>query len=287
MSDVCPDIDSHAPARGPDFVDHGLDVDGRIRREGDLDLVDVVFLPLLATTEMALKELLGPRLHSIYLYGSVPRGTAVPGRSDLDVSVVLHNDPTDAERAEMEFLARELEQESDSVVDVGLIVDGRDQLLSPVQRYDGAFHISCLCTPLWGPDLGVELPNQYPSVELARGIPGDTGAVFTRLAAALDDAATPRLDLVRQRVGRRIARLAFACVMFRWPGWTSDPQVIRRVVKDFYPDRVGELDVSIRLGWGRLNDRPPITAPDHEDARHLLLTSAPWWRLEHDRVTRT
>src|SRR6185437_6876302 len=35
---------------------------------------------------------LGPRLHSLYLRGSAARGTALPGRSDLDLFAVLLDD---------------------------------------------------------------------------------------------------------------------------------------------------------------------------------------------------
>jgi hypothetical protein len=38
---------------------------------------------------------LGPRLHSLYLRGSAARGTALPGRSDLDLFAVLLDDQSD------------------------------------------------------------------------------------------------------------------------------------------------------------------------------------------------
>jgi hypothetical protein len=153
------------------------------------------------------------------------------------------------------------------------------------ERYDNAFQISCLCTPLWGPDLAEELPDQYPTIELARHITSGTQTAFTRLSAALADPTTPRPDFVRQRVGRRITRLAFSCVLFRWPGWTSDPTTIQRVVTAFYPDHADELATSIHLGWGRLTGHPPVTPDDHDTAIELLTRSAPWWMNEHRKVT--
>ncbi|SDD92650.1 Nucleotidyltransferase domain-containing protein [Auraticoccus monumenti] len=246
-----------------------------------------MFLPLVSATEAGLRDLFGNRLHSIYLYGSVPRGTAVRGRSDLDVSAVLHDRPTDRDRASVEQLATELDRQTDLVDEVGITLDGAQSLLSPAQRHDGAFHLSCLCTPLWGPDLAEQLPEQHPTVELARGIPSGTAAAFSRLAVALDDPGTARLDHACQRVGRRIARLAFACVLFRWPGWTSDPDALAEVVKAYYPARATELDRSIELGWGRLRNRPPTAPADQQAAIDLLSTAAPWWLAEHLAVTST
>jgi hypothetical protein len=64
----------------------GLDQDGFIAREGDLASVPPPFAPVVRAAKTAILAAFGPdRLHSAYLYGSIPRGTAVPGVSDLDV----------------------------------------------------------------------------------------------------------------------------------------------------------------------------------------------------------
>ena len=68
----------------------GLDQDGYIAREGDLGRVPQAFVPVVGAAKAAILSAFGPdRLHSAYLYGSIPRGTAVPGVSDLDVLLAL------------------------------------------------------------------------------------------------------------------------------------------------------------------------------------------------------
>ena len=52
----------------------------------------------------------GARLHSAYLYGSVPRGTATPGVSDLDLQLALHDEPTEADRADAEAIETALDR---------------------------------------------------------------------------------------------------------------------------------------------------------------------------------
>lgn len=85
-----------------------------------------------------------------------------------------------------------------------------------------------------------------------------------RLSAALKVPTTPHRDFIRQRAGRRITRLGFTCVQFRWPGRTSDPSTMQRVVSAFYLDHSSELAASIRLGWGRLTGHPPDTPADQD-----------------------
>jgi uncharacterized protein len=77
--------------------DRGLGRDGRIRREGSLDRVAPAFGPVVADVRGLVAARFGTRLHSAYLYGSIPRGTAVPGISDLDAVILLRDDPPDTD----------------------------------------------------------------------------------------------------------------------------------------------------------------------------------------------
>ncbi|MGI1002120.1 nucleotidyltransferase domain-containing protein, partial [Pseudomonas aeruginosa] len=45
-------------------------------------------------------------VHSIYLYGSVARGEAITGRSDLDLTLVLRDPPSPELAAQLETAAR-------------------------------------------------------------------------------------------------------------------------------------------------------------------------------------
>ena len=80
--------------------DRGLDRDGTIAREGALDRVPTVFVPVVEAARARIEATFGTtRLHSAYLYGSIPRGTARPGHSDLDLLLALRNEPTPADGA--------------------------------------------------------------------------------------------------------------------------------------------------------------------------------------------
>jgi hypothetical protein len=80
--------------------DKGLDPDGFLAREGAIERVPAPFVPLVDDVRRRVAKTFGPRLHSAYLYGSLPRGTARPGRSDLDLLIALHPDgPIAADRA--------------------------------------------------------------------------------------------------------------------------------------------------------------------------------------------
>jgi hypothetical protein len=66
-----------------------LDPDGYIIPEADLGKVQREYLGVPEAAGEMLLEGFGPRLLSGYAYGSVVRGNAVPGRSDLDLVAVV------------------------------------------------------------------------------------------------------------------------------------------------------------------------------------------------------
>ncbi len=79
--------------------ERGLDRDGAIAREGARDRVPAAFVPVVDAARAHITETIGStRLHSAYLYGSIPRGTATPGVSDLDLQLALHDEPIGAPR---------------------------------------------------------------------------------------------------------------------------------------------------------------------------------------------
>src|ERR1700722_2909173 len=79
--------------------ERGLNDDGTIAREGALDRVPAAFVPVVDAARARITATFGgPRLHSAYLYGSIPRGTAVPGVSDLDLLILFRDEPAVPDR---------------------------------------------------------------------------------------------------------------------------------------------------------------------------------------------
>jgi predicted nucleotidyltransferase len=220
----------------------GLDAQGFIAREGSLDRVPGPFRPVVATARARLAEVFGARLDSAYLYGSVPRGTARAGRSDLDLLVALREEPTDADRAGARALDAALDARFPQIDGAGTLLFGRARLLSEHERYDMGWFVACLCTPVLGEDLARLLPRYRPCPLLSRQSNGDLAARLPRwrervAAAGTDEARRP---LVRF-MSRHLVRTAFTLVMPRWNGWTSDLGEMAEAFAGYYPGRAGQV----------------------------------------------
>ncbi|MFD6415930.1 nucleotidyltransferase [Streptomyces sp. NPDC060194] len=268
----------------------GLAPDGTIAREGALDRVPPLFAPVIEAARTLIATTFGPpggplpdrpgrppRLHSAYLYGSIPRGTALLGVSDLDLQLALHHEPTETDRADARALEKALDDAFPQIDGVGILLTSRATLLSDLERHDLGFFVACLCTPLLGPDLARDLPRYRPTTELARETNGDLALLLPRWRARAADAATDtaRRTLCRA-VARRLVRTGFTLVMPRWNGWTSDLTDSATIFGDHYPARAPQMRTAATLA------RTP--SPDPAALDPLLEDLAPWLAAEYATV---
>ncbi|MDX3689985.1 nucleotidyltransferase domain-containing protein [Streptomyces europaeiscabiei] len=255
----------------------GLDSRGHIEREGALGRVPEVFRPVVAAARSRVLDVFGGRLHSAYLYGSIPRGTARPGRSDLDLLLALREEPAEADRAEARALDEAWDTEFPQIDGAGTLLVSRAQVLSDLERYDLGWFVACLCTPLLGEDLAQDLPRYRPGSLLARETNGDLALQLPRwrervARATTDDA---RRVLVRG-CSRRLVRTGFTLVMPRWNGWTSDLHEMAEAFGEYYPERAAQMRAAAVAGY-----EPGAQA---DILRAYLDDLGPWLADEYARV---
>ncbi len=255
----------------------GLDAEGFIAREGSLARVPRAFRPVVAAARDGLTDVFGRRLHSAYLYGSIPRGTARVGRSDLDLLLALRAEPTEADRADARALGAALDAEFEQIDGHGTLLFSRERLLSDLERHDLGWFLACLCTPLLGEDLAARLPRYRPDSLPARETNGDLHLLlpsWRRRIAETDDTAEARRPLVRF-MSRHLVRTGFTLVMPRWNGWTSDLREMAEAFAGYYPERA-EVRAAAVLGREPTGDAAVL--------RSYVDDLGPWLAGEYARV---
>ncbi|MFD4549381.1 nucleotidyltransferase [Streptomyces sp. NPDC058466] len=259
--------------------DHrGLDAQGYIEREGSLGRVPHAFRPVVAAARDRVLDTFGTRLDSAYLYGSIPRGTARVGRSDLDLLLALRQRPTDADRADARTLDEALDKEFAQIDGAGTLVLGRAQVLSDLETYDLGWFLACLCTPLLGEDLAAYLPRYRPDSLLARETNGDLALLLPRWRERIGEAPDTeeaRRPLVRF-MSRHLVRTGFTLVMPRWNGWTSDLREMAEAFGAYYPERAAEMRQAAVRGYEPAGDLAALRA--------YVDDLGPWLAEEYARV---
>ncbi|MFE6481541.1 nucleotidyltransferase domain-containing protein [Streptomyces sp. NPDC057757] len=260
----------------------GLDAQGHIAPEGALGLIPREFGPVVVTARDRLMDVFGARLNSAYLYGSVPRGTARVGTSDLDLLLVLREEPTEEDRADARSLDSALDKEFAQIDGSGTLLFSRTRLLSGLETHDLGWFVACLCTRLLGEDLAEYLPRYRPDSLLARETNGDLALLLPRWHERIADTAADTADTAESRrrlvrfMSRHLVRTGFTLVMTRWNGWTSDLTEMAEAFAVYYPERAVEMRRAAVLGHEPSGDLAVL--------RSYVDDLGPWLAEEYARV---
>ncbi len=184
--------------------------------------LQTVFAPLLRDACASLAAQAGDFLDGIYVYGSVARGDATPGVSDLDLTLVLRLPPTPRQGNMLEAVRLALQARHDTVWKVDFDIGHRSQVLAPENLYSWGYWLKHQCRCLWGEDLARHFAPFAPSRAIALAVNGDFARVLDEYAQRLDDERDPAVIARLQREASR--KLIRSCNTLRQdgdPGWPA------------------------------------------------------------------
>ena len=203
-------------------MDSHLDPEGYIRAEADLANVQPEYQGVADAAASLLAHQFGSRLHSAYLYGSIVRGNAVPGRSDVDLAAVLLAPPTEEDRHRARRVEQALAERFAVLTSAGVSLTHLREVRSPAQRYGWQVFLRELSVCIGGQDLRPALPPTKPSAALAAGLHTDVHAVFAGAREALRSSTDPEvIRSVCRMASRRMVQVAFAVAMARKGVWAT------------------------------------------------------------------
>ncbi|MCE0487092.1 nucleotidyltransferase domain-containing protein [Ornithinimicrobium sediminis] len=212
------------------------------------DRVPPAFEPVLSAATRAMDD--GA---SLYLYGSVATGTAVPGRSDVDLVAVGVPDEQAA------ALGAELSARFSTLcrgVTVG--VSRPDELTGDSDAaYGNRVFLRHYCVWLAGPDPRADLPPCPADRRAARGFNGDIGLSLARWRRLVGEVEPGPL-------GRRVARKSLfavaGLVSLHDSTWTTDRVGAARRWAHLHPGMAGSLqDLQAWSQGHRHPDGPAVT----------------------------
>ncbi|MFX3649333.1 MAG: nucleotidyltransferase domain-containing protein [Paenibacillus sp.] len=91
------------------------------------------------------------KIHSIYMCGSIPKGTATPFKSDADFTIVCAN-PEDIDYERLSKIKDRLLEEYPFVTKMDTIICSIDDVLS--RPNDWGFWVKIICVCIYGEDIG-------------------------------------------------------------------------------------------------------------------------------------
>ncbi len=213
------------------------------------------FIPLLEALTAELPRQFPTLIHSIYLYGSVARGEALPGVSDLDITLLLIKPADSGALQRLEAWRQAFQREQRVVSKVDFDIGSVDEALAPEHHDSWGFWLKHHCRCLWGEDVSAAFPLFQPDRRIALAVNADLYRVLTRYREQLLQARTVSDE---RRLKREAARkLIRATNMLRaegsefWPTTLTDyaEQLLAR-----YPEQQAEMTYLLVHALGEAND---------------------------------
>ncbi len=146
----------------------GLDREGFIQNLYSPKNIAPEFQDVVSTVVDSLLRELPGQIDGIYLYGSVPRGTAIVGRSDLDVSIVLATPVGQREKEVFNLFSDTIPQTYPQVTKLDIDPGSLSEVLQPNEEFHWQFWLKHCCCCIWGNDLSIKFPRYKPSNEIAK-----------------------------------------------------------------------------------------------------------------------
>lgn len=214
-----------------------LNEKGYIVNSTSPDKIQGVFTPLVAGIVDLVKQGLGEQVHSIYAYGSIPEGRAVPGKSDADFIVILHQEIAEASEILEEISANLRERFGEIVVKVDLPGTTVQEVLDPKNLEGWGAYLKILALPIYGEDIRKQFPEFQPTLGMAREFNGSLPKNIQKTIEVLQgDVPAMEKQMQIRTVAGQIIRAFFMILAPRIAFWSTVLKEQTEKVVEHFPE---------------------------------------------------
>jgi hypothetical protein len=236
----------------------------------DRHLIEPPWLDLMVDWVVSCEMALGERAIALYLRGSVPRGQAIAGWSDLDGVVICRDGRQPTDRAWLQTLAHTLGDRHPCCRGIETSLITLADLWDVTQSWGALLKTQGLC--VWGEDLVQALPPVALGPALLIHSP-HLWTDWTDTAHRLRQGVTPaRVQRLGAWWARRVVRSGFELVMLREGTYTRDLYPCYMKFARHYPAQSRWMGAALQGAIAPLPDRAAWLA--------LGQTLVPWLTAE-------
>lgn len=259
-----------------------------IQNDADIRHLTAPYDALIRDATAAYITHLADDLHSIYVTGTISRGLAIVGQSDLDMFAVLapQIDPELVMQDWIDPAERRILAAHDCVSDVQLELWPYGYVFrDPAEFSVGAFIIQTHAVCVWGSSLTAQLPDYRVPDDLIAIANDDVVQIEPDIAeakAALRD--NPKAGNVRywcKRICKNIVRAGFGLVNRQVKEHTRDVELCAYYVAQTFSDKTAEIQQAVDWIARPIEDAGLLLAY-LDDFGGWLIDQADLWLDEHN-----
>ncbi|MEZ8017655.1 nucleotidyltransferase domain-containing protein [Vibrio splendidus] len=227
----------------------GLDKDGFIQNLYSPMNIAPEFQGVVNAVIDSLLSELPNQIDGIYLYGSVPRGTAIAGSSDLDVSIILTTPIGPREEEVFSRLSDTIPKIYPQVSKLDIDPGYLNNVLQPKEKYRWQFWLKHCCCCVWGNDLSAGFPRYKPSNEIAQALNGDLSTFLEQMTPSFESMSDADVTKV---IGKKLVRAAYYFVAEKDGSWYTNLNQCTAVAKCYYPNQSDDIELAHQYALGNL-----------------------------------
>ncbi|SEF45255.1 nucleotidyltransferase domain-containing protein [Vibrio hangzhouensis] len=224
---------------------NGLDSDGFIVNRCSATKIQPEFQAVVLATIDALRHAFVGQIHSIYLYGSVGRGSAKAGQSDLDVSVVFKEPVSKSQQMQLNQISKEISGRHDEISKLDLDPGYLKQVLEPEEKYRWQFWLKHCCCCIWGEDLAEKFCRYRPDVRIGYQLNSDLAVFLTQMESRF---ARLTSEEVGKILGKKLLRTAYLLVAEKDKSWHTSLEQCAEVAIHYFEKESIESALALANG---------------------------------------
>lgn len=171
------------------------------------------------------------KIHSIYMCGSIPKGIAVPFKSDADFTIVCAN-PKDIDYERLSNIKDRLLEQYPVVTKIDTIICSIDDVLNKPNEW--GFWVKIICVCMYGHDIGEKVPPIVISPEFILDLNRETKEEVNRIHSALSNASD---NILKNRYikghSKRLIRALYSLVLEDTGEWQDDISTMKNAILNY------------------------------------------------------
>lgn len=259
-----------------------LDADGFIQNDAAPEKIMPPYTELVAEMRNAYLEHLGQRAHGIYVRGTVARGVAVEGVSDLDSFALVSCAPESLDLSWTEDVAERLCTRHPYVTGVELGCVDSDEIGS-TQRFSELDLLMVTQTAcVWGEDAIPYLPRYKPAILVANSDISQIKPDIEEAIVGLDmDPRAPSTRYWCRRIAKNIIRAGFSLTILRERSYTRDLYPCYRAFANQYPEQESRMRRAVEYALDPSSDAGEVRAFLRDFGDWMIETADDWLELHN------
>lgn len=171
-------------------------------------------------------------IHSIYMCGSIPKGTAIPFKSDADFTIVCVN-PKDIDYERLSNIKGRLLEEYPILTKIDTVICSIDDVLSKPNEW--GFWVKIICVCVYGDDVGEKVPPIIISPEFILDLNTETKEEVDRVHRGLLSNTSDNTLKTRYIKGysKRLIRALYSLVLEDTGVWQDDIIMMKNAILNY------------------------------------------------------